>query len=89
MSKKKTPEKGCTRCKASKPLTEFAKNSTRPDGHQSWCRPCLSGWRYARIAQQKANAPPTADAPWSDWVKWANNDLKKASAARKAAKAAV
>jgi len=84
---KDEPCKTCTRCAGSFPMSSFAKNATRPDGHQSWCRPCLKGWRVARIAAQEANQPPKADAPWSDWVKWANSDLKKASAARKAAQA--
>jgi len=88
MSKTETktePCKTCTRCKGEFPLSDFAKNASRPDGLQSWCRPCLKGWRVARIAKMAAEQPPNADAPWADWVKWANSDLKKASAARKAA----
>ncbi len=77
--------KNCTRCGTSVPLTGFAKNASRPDGLQSWCRPCLKGWRVARIAKMNSEQPPAADAAWSEWVAWANHDLKKASAARKAA----
>ena len=78
-------KKACTRCKAVKPLADFAKNATRPDGHQSWSRPCLKGWRVIRLAAQEAGAQPAADAPWTAWVSWANGNLKVASAARKAA----
>lgn len=35
--------KWCSRCKAEKPLEEFAKNSRKPDGKQAWCRSCKNG----------------------------------------------
>ena len=82
-------EKACTRCHAVSPLTAFAKNATRPDGHQSWGRPCLKGWRVIRLAAQEAGAQPKADAPWTAWVSWAEGNLKVASAARKAALASA
>lgn len=33
-------EKHCSKCKESKPLTEFNKNKTRSDGYNSFCRVC-------------------------------------------------
>ena len=36
MNKMKT----CYKCKQQKPLTEFHKNSLRPDGHTTACKPC-------------------------------------------------
>ena len=79
--------KQCTKCKKVFPMADFAKNATRPDGHQSWCRACLKGWRVTRIAVQAAGEQPAADAPWAAWVSWANGNLKVASAARVVAKA--
>ena len=38
--------KQCPRCGEEKPLTEFTRNRTRPDGWQSWCKPCDA--EYAR-----------------------------------------
>lgn len=32
--------KTCSKCKKDKPLTEFHKNRSRPDGHQGQCKPC-------------------------------------------------
>lgn len=34
--------KRCTKCKALKPVTEFAKNRSRPDGLFIWCRQCAA-----------------------------------------------
>ena len=83
------PTKMCTRCKGVFPMSSFAKNATRKDGHQSWHRGCLKQWRVVRIDAQNANQPPQADAAWTAWVSWANGDFKKASAARKAAKMVI
>lgn len=80
-------EKMCTRCLATMPISNFAKNATRADGHQSWCRSCLKGWRVTRIA--KMNGAPTADSTWAEWVSHHNGNLKAASAARKEAIAAA
>lgn len=33
-------EKTCTRCKETKPLTEFRKNSRQEDGHEVACKAC-------------------------------------------------
>ncbi|AGY58732.1 bacteriophage protein [Gloeobacter kilaueensis JS1] len=33
-------EKICSKCNLSKPLGEFNKNKTKPDGYQSYCRLC-------------------------------------------------
>lgn len=36
-------EKTCPRCGELKPITEFARNRSRPDGRGSYCRPCHRG----------------------------------------------
>lgn len=32
--------KHCNKCDTTKPVTEFNKNSRKPDGLQAWCRDC-------------------------------------------------
>ena len=44
--------KYCTKCKNSKPITEFWKNRTTQDGYQSWCNVC---WR--EITATRRNGP--------------------------------
>ncbi len=39
--------KVCYRCKATKPLTEFYKNRSRPDGHQHVCKACGKTYKSA------------------------------------------
>ena len=38
--------KECTKCKATKDVSEFHKNKTRPDGLEYWCKSCKKA-RYA------------------------------------------
>jgi len=33
-------EKRCSKCKEVKPITEFSKKKSNPDGYQSTCKPC-------------------------------------------------
>jgi len=82
---KSETEEICPRCGNGVVLSGFAKNATRPDGHQSWCRPCLKGWRVIRLATLELNEQPAADAAWGLWVTWADGNLKVASSASKAA----
>jgi hypothetical protein len=35
--------KACSRCRRTKPLTEFHKNRVNADGRQYWCRDCCRG----------------------------------------------
>ena len=59
--------KSCSRCDVTKSLEEFAKNKTKRDGRQAWCRLCKKAYdkeqyqknptRREQIAQaNKANA---------------------------------
>ena len=34
--------KQCSKCKETKPLTEFHKSKKRKDGHAQWCKKCVS-----------------------------------------------
>ncbi len=34
------PSKRCSSCGVAKPLTDFHRNRTRTDGHQSFCKTC-------------------------------------------------
>jgi len=38
-------KKVCTKCDVEKLLEDFPKNSTRKDGHASWCKVCNSNWK--------------------------------------------
>jgi len=51
--------KRCPGCNQTKPVEDFAKNRTRPDGLQLWCRDCIAlanrKW-YAREGQERRKA---------------------------------
>lgn len=52
-----TTEKICPKCKALKPADEFYKNTGRPDGLSSYCKPCQIGdasSRYTKHPRWKA-----------------------------------
>lgn len=36
-------EKTCPRCGELKPVTDFPRNRSRPDGRGAYCRPCHAG----------------------------------------------
>ncbi len=44
-------KKTCTKCKLTKPLTDFSRLAKSKDGHHSWCSPCFAQknreWRVA------------------------------------------
>ena len=48
-------EKPCSKCGDTKPLGDFGKLSTAPDGCQTWCRACFAA--YARAYQARGNTP--------------------------------
>jgi hypothetical protein len=48
------PQKTCSRCKQTRPLAEYYKNRARPDGVQTYCKPCSAMIDAAR----KLKAPP-------------------------------
>lgn len=50
-------DKQCTKCRTTKPLTDFYKNRTQPDGHEGWCKDCKKVWRKARYHER-------------DWFYW-------------------
>lgn len=50
-------EKSCPICKATLPLSDFAKNNRRPDGRGSYCKPCARE-KYHRPARQRKQAVP-------------------------------
>lgn len=52
--------KRCSKCGCTKLFTDFAKHSTKPDGLQTWCRPCkIEVQRELRSRPPKdPNAPP-------------------------------
>lgn len=46
-------EKMCKKCGLVKPITEFNKNSVRPDGHESQCRVCTTQHQRDWVAKKK------------------------------------
>lgn len=52
--------KVCTLCKKSKPLDEFPRQRSRPDGRSVWCKPChcdkSKAWREANPEKAKKSA---------------------------------
>jgi len=51
MDPSKGQGKRCSTCKEWKPLTEFNKRSTAPDGHQWSCRRCNKAYHYKNHAR--------------------------------------
>lgn len=50
-------KKTCTRCGETLPAIEFARNRTRSDGLQSWCRRCCKSYQDAHPKTRKGKAP--------------------------------
>lgn len=48
--------KQCTRCKESKPLDQFGKDSRNSDNLRSWCKPCLKIYQAERSARPEVKA---------------------------------
>lgn len=50
--------KQCRKCKTVKPLSEFYKRASHPDGRHSWCKPCMKErslkWHYENPKKRKA-----------------------------------
>jgi late competence protein required for DNA uptake (superfamily II DNA/RNA helicase) len=44
--------KRCTRCKEIRHLKEFSVSSRATDGHQAWCRECMSEYYQERKARE-------------------------------------
>lgn len=49
------PQKACTRCKLTKPLTDFGKYRSTPDGLHRWCKVCCAAWRRSRPSNEPSN----------------------------------
>ena len=48
------PTKVCSKCGETKPLTDFYKDKKASDGHQSWCKRCVSVDNAQRARKAKA-----------------------------------
>nr|WP_284291720.1 ubiquitin-like protein Pup [Angustibacter aerolatus] len=46
--------KGCPRCAGDLPLSDFGRNSSRPDGLAEFCRPCFREIRAASYRRRRA-----------------------------------
>lgn len=52
------PVKRCYHCKQEKPLSEFPKNRTRPDGHGSMCKNCKKSYNVTYYVETKDRHNP-------------------------------
>lgn len=68
--------KACQRCREMKPVADFTKNRSRPDGLAHYCRPCTA----ADAAKRYAARPEVVRKAARDWYA-ANRERKLASAA--------
>lgn len=53
-----TTSKTCSRCKETKPVDQFGKNKSTPDGLSYYCKACQKA-RYREKAAKKTGAPKT------------------------------
>lgn len=44
--------KRCPKCGCEKPITEFGSNISKPDGKQTWCKPCTNAANHARTLRK-------------------------------------
>lgn len=56
--------KTCQRCKEQKPLTDFNKKASKPDGLNPWCRKCVSDYRKDKYNERKAQGLEPKTAKW-------------------------
>lgn len=50
-------EKKCIHCSKVKPLSEFHKDSSKRDGHRSYCKACATKYQYEYRCRLRGNAP--------------------------------
>eukprot|EP00884_Botryococcus_braunii_P016969 jgi/Botrbrau1/3956/Bobra.0365s0030.2 len=56
------PHKKCSRCGNNKPSEEFYKDASKPDGLQTYCKPCLSARNRERREGKARAAQPEGEA---------------------------
>lgn len=49
-------QKTCTRCKVTRPITDFFVNSNYRDGHTHWCKPCVGANSASLTAHARLDA---------------------------------
>jgi len=53
--------KTCSKCKETKPYSDFVKNSQSPDGHFWWCKDCQQAYHKARYISKPRKKPYCTD----------------------------
>lgn len=61
-----TPTKVCSKCGETKPLTDFYKDKKASDGHQSWCKRCVSADNAQRARKALAEKRAAKDTTKTD-----------------------
>jgi hypothetical protein len=56
------PHLTCSKCKQSKPASEYRKNSRESRGYAWYCKPCAREWERSRSAERKAERNKNAKA---------------------------
>lgn len=74
--------KACTKCKAHKPFSYFAKNRTTLDGYERRCKKCRNAWYRARYAVAPDLARERA-ARWYSTHPTRTRELRKKHADRR------
>lgn len=49
-------EKRCSKCRESKPVSEFNRNRAKPDGRANVCRECMRGYQQGHYQRNRATA---------------------------------
>lgn len=60
--------KTCSRCRETKPLSEFGKDKNRPDGHNTWCKPCRRTYRQTVRKKKNQKAQKERSQAFLAWL---------------------
>jgi hypothetical protein len=69
--------KVCSRCKVEKDLSEFNKHSKYKDGHEYWCRKCVSLYRREKYLEKHPKSGYAGDGVKKYWENLSEGDKEK------------
>ena len=61
-------EKTCLKCRQPKPVSEFAKNRTKPDGLQGECKACRKTIVPPQLAKYREESTRSASKKGKEWT---------------------
>jgi 5-methylcytosine-specific restriction endonuclease McrA len=81
--------KSCSKCKLSKPLSEFVKDSTQADGRTRWCKSCKSAKYFEHAehnkSRQRAFFRANRQAHYDTMLRWKAKNTDRYLAIRRKA----